>query len=309
MVSRSPPDHLIAARDRTGQMRSLLAYLQALIARLAAALMPAPVARALERARLYEGERAARREAEAIQRRQREVLASATHDLKTPLTGIIGYAQLLQRRGDYDEQAVSAIIGQARRVARLVDDLLDIVHLETGRLQLVQAPMDLVTLVRATAEQVQARSPAPRVEVEAPERPVVGWWDSDRLAQVFHNLLSNAIKYAPGGGVVQVRVEEVGREVRVSVRDDGPGVLPEQLPWLFEPFYRAPTAAASQSQGLGLGLSIARGIVEAHGGRIWAESTVGAGSTFTVMLPFWDLPIDEARMPPERVSGAADRPR
>ena len=134
-----------------------------------------------------------------------------------------------------------------------------------------------------------ARSLAARhtVVVDVPEGSLEGWWDPDRLGQVLHNLLANAIKYSPGGGEIRVRVEDLGRQVRVSVADQGIGIAPDALPRLFGRFYRTETAAASGATGLGVGLYIAKSLVEAHGGQIWAESRgEGCGATFGFTVPY-----------------------
>ena len=216
------------------------------------------------------------------ERLQRDFLAMVGHDLRGPLTTLRGNAQLLRRRGAYREANVDAIITQADRMARLIDDLTDLVRFEAGRPELRRAPVELVGLVRAQAEAARVLSADHAVEVVAPDGPLTGEWDADRLGQVLQNLLGNALKHAPAGGRVEVRVETDGAEARVSVRDEGPGIAPEHLPHLFERFYRADATGAG---GLGLGLYISRMLVEAHGGRIWAESEPGAGSTFTVALP------------------------
>lgn len=213
---------------------------------------------------------------------RRDFLAMVTHDLRTPLTAILGNAQLLERRGEYRAAAVADIAAQADRMRRLIDDLADVVRVEAGRLMLRRAPVDLVELARQEAASIQRHSGIHAVAIEAPNGPVVGEWDADRLGQVLANLLGNAVKYAPDGGEIAVRVARDGGFAAISVRDEGPGIDPEHLPRLFDRFYRAQSQGAG---GLGLGLYIARMIVEAHGGTIHAASEPGRGSTFTVRLP------------------------
>ena len=225
-------------------------------------------------------------ERRALEQLQREVLAMVTHDLKTPLTSIKAMAQLMQRRGVYREQSVTNIVAQAERLERLVNDLLDVSRLETGRLELQRETVDLVAVVRETVEAARALSPAHRISVEAPDRPLMGEFDYHRLAQILQNLLSNAVRYSPAGSTIRVSVTDLGDAAQIAVSDQGPGIPPEALARIFERFYRAEAAAVSQPQGLGLGLYIARGLVEAHGGRVWAESTAGQGSTFYVRLPY-----------------------
>lgn len=218
----------------------------------------------------------------ALERMQREFVAMVTHELRGPLTGIRGFAQLMRRRGAYDERALDRIVGQTQHLERLVADLLDASRLETGHLELRRRPAELVAVVRACVEQARAQPDPPAIRLEAPDVPVRGDWDPDRLSQVFTNLLGNAVKYGAGGEIV-VRVAAGDAEVRVSVADRGPGIPPEALPRLFDRFYRA--EGAGRREGLGLGLYITRGIVEAHGGRITADSRLGEGSTFAVELP------------------------
>ena len=223
-------------------------------------------------------------ERRALERMQRDFIATVTHDLRSPLTSIKGFAQMMRRRGAYDEPTLDAIVTQARRLDRLIGDLLDVSAMESGQLELRWTGMDLVPLVRASAEQAQALTTKHTVRVEAPDRPLVGRWDRDRLEQVLENLLSNAIKYSPNGGEVLVRTQDLGLEARISVTDHGAGIPTDVLPRLFSRFYRA-EATARDVQGLGLGLYISKSLVEAHGGRIWVESAPGCGSTFTLTLP------------------------
>jgi signal transduction histidine kinase len=198
-----------------------------------------------------------------------------------PLTVIRASTQLLQRRGEYREATVETILAYADRMARLIDDLADVVRLEEGHLPLQRETVDLVALARdaaAAAAEQGARHP---VRVEAPDAPVCGAWDHVRLGQVVENLLGNALKHGAEDGEVVVRVEARAGEALISVQDSGPGIDHDDLPHLFDRFYRANTRAS----GLGLGLYISRILVEAHGGRISAESLPGQGSTFTVALP------------------------
>jgi protein-histidine pros-kinase len=217
-----------------------------------------------------------------LEQLRRDFLAMVTHDLRTPLTTVRGYAQLLHRRAVYQAEPVVALISEAERMQRLLDDLADIVRLEGGNLPLRRAPTDLVDLARRAAAEAERMSRDHRISVDAGDLVVVGQWDWDRLGQVLANLLGNAVKYSPAGGRVVVQIEATDGGARLRVRDEGPGIVPEHLPKLFERFYRAGGTGAG---GLGLGLYISRMLVEAHGGTIAAESEPGAGSTFTVTLP------------------------
>jgi PAS domain S-box-containing protein len=213
---------------------------------------------------------------------QRDYLAMVTHDLRTPLTAVRGNAQLLQRRGEYRSSAVEAILVQADRMQRLLDDLADVVRLEGGDLPLRRATVDLAALARREVAALAAQQPNLAIEVTTPGGPVVGELDGDRLAQVIANLLGNAAKYAPDGGPIRVEVSASDGQARLAVSDNGPGIDPEHQPKLFERFYRA---GATGAGGLGLGLYISRMLVEAHGGTVGVESAPGFGSTFVVTLP------------------------
>jgi PAS domain S-box-containing protein len=219
----------------------------------------------------------------AYERKQQDFLTMVAHDLRSPLTAVKGYAQLQRRRGVYHEPAVAAILAQVAKMERLVGDVLDVTRLDEGRLELQRGPVDLVALVRTHVERAQTLTDHDLIRVQAPDHPVIGEWDADRIGQVIENLLSNAIKYAPDDEVlVQVAADE--GEARVSVHDQGIGIEPEDLPHVFERFYRA-DGTRSTTKGVGLGLHIAKSLVEAHEGRIWVSSEPRRGSTFTFTLP------------------------
>ncbi|MCC6790650.1 MAG: PAS domain-containing protein [Thermomicrobiales bacterium] len=216
-----------------------------------------------------------------LERLQRDFLAMVTHDLRSPLAAIRVQAQLMRRRGQYSETSVEAIVGQTERIARLINTLADLVRMDSGRLDLKRQSLDLVELAEQVAEQEVANAPGRFVEIVA-DAPVVGEWDADRLAQVLSNLIGNALKYSGEDAAVSVEVRVDGDEATVAVIDSGVGIPEEHLAKLFERFFRADVTGAG---GLGLGLYIARMLVEAHGGRIEAESEVGRGSTFRFVLP------------------------
>jgi PAS domain S-box-containing protein len=228
-------------------------------------------------------------ERRASERLQREFMTMVTHDLKSPLTSIKGFAQLMQRRGVYSQPAVDAIVAQTAQLERLINDMLDAARLEAGQTELRRARVDLVSLGRTVIDYSQALTQQHRLHLEAPDTPLFGQWDQDRLAQVLQNLLSNAIKYSPGGRIVLAiaRSEEsAGPEAVVSVSDEGIGIPAEALPRVFERFYRHESAERGQP-GLGLGLYISRSLIEAHGGRITVESEPGRGTTFRFTLPLY----------------------
>lgn len=221
---------------------------------------------------------------------QRDFVANVSHELKTPLTSIQGFAQaILDGTASTPEdlkQAAGIISDEAARMNRLVLDLLTLARLEAGTANLKRTPLDLAALLRGVAEKLtpQARSAQVTLQVEVQPLPgLIG--DEDRLAQVFTNLLDNAIKYS-GGGAVRLAARRAGDQVEVSVADNGPGLSPEDQARIFERFYQADKSRrGGAGRGVGLGLAIAREIVAAHGGTIQVASALGKGSNFVVRLP------------------------
>ncbi len=225
----------------------------------------------------------------AIQRRE-EFLELVSHDLKNPLSTMRFSLDLLRRKlaGDGLLGPVEAALGSLERATfrmeTLVRDILDLSALEAGRLEIERKVLDVGEILREAAEngRAQAARKGITVSVEAPSSPAKVDGDRRRLLQVLGNLVDNAIKYGNEGGTVVVRATSVDGSIRLSVVDDGPGIDPRELPHVFERFWRARRGA---QEGSGLGLSIVKVLVEAHGGRVWAESEPGRGSAFHVELP------------------------
>jgi PAS domain S-box-containing protein len=215
-----------------------------------------------------------------------DFVAMTSHDLASPLTVLRVRAQLLQRRQKYDEESIDAILEQTARMDRLIGDLRELAQVEGGSLSIQREDVDLVGLAQEAVERARTLTAGQAVRLQAPDLPITVAGDRDRLGQVLDNLLGNAVKYAPDGGEILVTVEAAGGQAYLRVADQGPGIPADVLPHLFERFYRGNHTAGEA--GLGLGLYISRMLVEAHGGRIWAVSALGAGSTFTVMLPLAD---------------------
>ena len=215
-----------------------------------------------------------------------EFLSAAAHDLKTPLTTLVAQAQFLERKAEREPQApmdpagLGRIVREAKRLSALVMELLDVDRLEHGKLVGEREPMDLVEAAREVAETTDPL----RVTVDA-SAPVIGRYDRHRIAQLVANLVENALKYSAPASRVTVRVWEEDASARVSVKDDGIGIPPDDVAVVFERFRRASNVDDRSFSGMGLGLYICKGIVEQHGGRIWVESQVGKGSTFHVALP------------------------
>lgn len=234
---------------------------------------------------------AAARERAAAERTKDRFLGMVSHELRSPLSAMIGWASVLQKmRPDADTLArgLAAIERNGRAQARLIDDLLDLTRLDEGKLTLARGPVPLDAVIRAAVETVQADAIGKGVELDAAidAAPMVDG-DAARLQQVFWNLLGNALKFTPAGGRVGIRLDRDGAWARCAVVDTGAGIDPAFLPFVFEPFKQGSADAGVGSQGgLGLGLAIARRIVEAHDGTIAATSAgAGRGATFTVSLP------------------------
>ncbi len=241
---------------------------------------------------LLETEQALRHTQVERDRIQLEFLSAASHELRTPLTAVLGHAEFLSEdvSGPLDaDQArhVAQIQKGARRMCRLVDDMLDFTCLEAGAFALAVQTVDVGAIVRGEVESLlsQARRKDVALELDAPAAPTLTQADPVRVGQVVTNLVDNALKYTPAGGRVHVGVLTAGCEIRVEVRDDGVGIPSEHLPHLFEKYYRVERSATQALGGAGLGLAICRTLVEAQGGRIGVESEVGRGSTFWFTLP------------------------
>ncbi|HEV2799034.1 MAG TPA: PAS domain S-box protein [Pyrinomonadaceae bacterium] len=267
--------------------------------------MAAQAAVAMDNARLFEEARRARREAERAaaenerlyreaqesNRIKDEFLATVSHELRTPLTAILGWSHLLRTNapnGEFTGKAFETIERNARAQAQLIDDLLDVSRIITGKLRIDVRPVDPNTFIEAAIESVKPGAEAKGVRlqriIDTGVVSVAG--DPVRLQQVVWNLLANAIKFTPRDGRVQVKLERVNSHVEITVSDTGAGIAPEFLPHVFDRFRQADQRKTRQHGGLGLGLAIVRHLVELHGGTVRAESAgEGLGSTFTVLLP------------------------
>ncbi|WP_437944956.1 PAS domain-containing protein [Sorangium sp. So ce296] len=245
-----------------------------------------------ERTRLLEVEQAARSEAERANRLKDEFLSTVSHELRTPLTSILGWSHLLRRRSSCEDEdlckGLAVIDRNARAQAQLIEDLLDMGRITSGKLRLDVQPLDLHDVVSAAVSSAAPSAEAKRIQLEQISSPAVGVTrgDPSRLQQVVWNLLSNAIKFTPEGGSVQVKVSRAGDHVEITVSDTGEGIKPEFLPHVFERFRQADASTTRRHGGLGLGLAIVKHLVELHGGAVRATSAgVGEGATFTVELP------------------------
>jgi signal transduction histidine kinase len=249
---------------------------------------------AQERERLYAAEQQARSQAEAALRIREEFLSIAAHELKTPLTTLMGNIELIQRRArregglnERDARAIGVAIQQARRLKRMIDSLLDLSRLELGQLSIEPNSLDLGRMALRVVDEVQPSLLNHSISCHTPEIPVMIAGDEVRLEQVLQNLLQNAVRYSPNGGKIEVFVTADKRAALASlqVRDHGIGIAADALARLFERFYRVPDSTIEHIHGVGIGLYVVREIVTLHGGTVDVASEAGVGSTFTVKLP------------------------
>jgi PAS domain S-box-containing protein len=244
---------------------------------------------ALDNARLY-------RDAQAAIRARDQFLSIASHELKTPLTSLMGYVDLMQRRaaraGDQaerDRRAMRVVGEQAARLNKLVGALLDLSRIETGQLSIERGLVDLNALARRLVEETQPTTDRHTISFSGADQPIMLLGDELRLEQVLQNLLQNAIKYSPSGGTVAVQVERQAANALVHVSDQGIGIPAAALPQLFRRFYRAPNADSQHISGMGIGLYVVKEIIELHGGAVEIVSQELQGSTFTIRLPLLEI--------------------
>ena len=245
-----------------------------------------------ERVRLLAGEQQARAEADAANRSKDVFLAKVSHELRTPLNALMGWTRMLRNRelpSARVPHAIASIDRNGEVLKTLVEDLVEMSRVSTGKLQLDRRHLDIVAVVRESMNLLEPAANAKniRVEMDSDSERVIVDGDPTRLRQVLWNLLSNAIKFTPPEGRVALRLRSASGEVEITMVDSGQGIASEFLPHVFEPF----SQAENSGQGLGLGLAIVHQLVTAHDGRISAMSPgVGGGATFTVFLPVVRVP-------------------
>jgi len=240
---------------------------------------------AIDNARLYG-------DVQAAVRLRDEFLSVAAHELRTPITSLLGYSQVVQRRAarnpaldERTRHGLQVIEAQAERLARLVTSLLEVSRLETGYFHVHLAPLDLGALVRRISGEVQPTLDGYTLELAYPQQPVMIAGDALRLEQVLQNLIQNAVKYSPDGGPIMVSLEVRDTHAVLAVTDHGSGIPAAAVPHLFQRFFRAATTAQAHTAGMGIGLYVVHEIVVRHGGSVEVTSEEGYGSTFTVQLP------------------------
>lgn len=232
-------------------------------------------------------------EQQQAERAKDQFLSVVSHELKTPLTAIKGFAQLLTKQADKAGlppamcHALALIDEQTNRMVVLVNELLDVSRIQLGQMRLARSRADAVALARRVLEQMRSLSDLHELRLETSDEQIFGLWDAPRLERVLSILLDNAIRYQPQGGPVDLALSCDGAHLHVEVRDRGIGIEPSAIPHLFERFYRAPGSLNHQVAGLGLGLYIAAEVVRKHGGELQAASKPGEGSRF-----WFDLPLE-----------------
>ena len=248
-----------------------------------------------------------------VEEMRADFVANASHELRTPLASLSGFIDTLQGPAREDtaarERFLEIMKGQARRMARLIDDLLSLSRIELNAHRHPEAPVDLVPVVRQVVDSLQmlAREREVEVAIDAPSESLVVAGDRDELIRLFENLVENALKYGASGKRVEIGLArelmsaKFGDEAVVSVRDHGPGIAPEHLPRLTERFYRIDVGQSRAEGGTGLGLALVKHILNRHRGRLAIDSTLGQGATFTVYLPMTH--IEGGRGPSQEPNG------
>ena len=256
-----------------------------------AGVIAGQVAFALERRRAEDQARRREARAEEASRLKDEFLATLSHELRTPLNAIVGWVQMLQMDPELPEQALAAVdvIGRnARLQAQLIEDILDVSRIISGKLEIERRPVPLAPLIETAVAGIQPAADKKRIAVTTVAAGAMAAVEGDpkRLQQVLGNILSNAVKFTPDGGRVTVRCIDDGRSIRIHIEDSGAGIDPAFLPFVFDRFRQADIRSTRKHGGLGLGLAIARHLIEQHGGDIGAASEgPGRGTTVTIRLP------------------------
>ncbi|MFN2614074.1 MAG: sensor histidine kinase [Actinomycetota bacterium] len=258
--------------------------------------------------RLTEERNAAQRMQEE-QMEQRDFVSMAAHELRAPLTAIKGFTRTLMTRFDRLEEEkrneyLSLVNEQSNRLARLVDDLAAVSRIDSGRVHVERAPVDLALLCRSVCDEFRSKWPGREIEVRAPSTLPAASADRHRIEEVLVNLIDNAVKYSLAPEPVVVTVGSFGGHLEVSITDHGPGMTAEEAASLFAKFRRLPSALAREIPGTGLGLYIVRGWINAHGGTIEIDSTPGEGSTFRFTLPAAEVALNEPAAPSPAVGAA-----
>ncbi|MHB8877874.1 MAG: sensor histidine kinase [Myxococcaceae bacterium] len=222
-----------------------------------------------------------------LEQQREDFIRAVSHDLRTPLSTVVVAAEVIKRQAGNPQKVVrgvESVVTAARRMDAMIQNLVDSARIEAGQLVLERERLELRDQLEGLIERLAGAMETQRITLELPPGVPEVWADPLHVERMLTNLLSNALKYGEPGTPVRVSLAERPDEVQVAVSDQGPGIAPEDLRHLFERYYRAP-GARERRHGVGLGLFIVKGLVEAHGGRVWVESAPGRGSTFYFTLP------------------------
>jgi len=244
---------------------------------------------AISNAQAYKRERESVSRLADLDRLKTDFVATVTHELKTPLTSLLGYAQILRKRAtelkpEQREEFFTIMAKQGERILRLIEELLQSSRLEAGAPKLRREPLDMKAIAGELEKELSSMSRSHDLEFTVPDKDLGLYGDATAIEHILTNLLENAIKYSKPDTTIRFSVEELGTEVHIKIADEGQGIEPEDLPFIFERFRQAQGNGKTRNS-VGLGLYIVRSLVNAHGGRVWADSKLEQGTTFTVALP------------------------
>ena len=231
----------------------------------------------LENARLYQ-------EVQNLSAKKDEFIGFASHELRTPLTTITGYLQMVEESPDLIRHVMPKLKKQVARLVAIISDLLDISKIQAGKFELNQTTISLRSIIKESVDSARQLSAVHEIEYKIPNEELFIYVDATKINQVLLNILSNAIKYSPNNKEIELNAERFGDEVKISISDHGKGIAKEHLDQVFTQFYRV-ASKDSHAEGLGLGLYLCKEYVEAHHGKIWAESEEGKGTTIHLTLP------------------------
>jgi signal transduction histidine kinase len=233
--------------------------------------------------------RQAYEELKELDRLKSDFVSMVSHELRSPLTNISGAVELMLEEDDLSDEYARKMLGvvgeQSDRLIRLVRGILDVSRIDAGRLFLDREEVDMMPILERVVSSLQATTVFHWFELPATNESPLVWGDEDRIEGILFNLLDNAIKFSPSGGQISIRMDARDEEIAVSITDSGVGIAPHKQQEIFRKFHRLDSEDSRESYGHGLGLYITKGLVEAHGGKIWVESTEQEGSTFTFTLP------------------------
>jgi signal transduction histidine kinase len=252
------------------------------------ALFADQVAAALITLEAFGRQRQAVEQLERLNRAKSEFVSIVSHEFRTPLTGIQGFSEMMRDENltpDEMREYAGDINKDAQRLNRMINEMLDLDRMEAGRMTIHPERIDFNAVVGDVADRVRPNAPNHTLTLDLQSDLPQVQADRDRMTQVASNLLNNAVKYSPTGGRITVTTRADGDQLRLDVRDEGLGIPPDALETIFERFSRVDSQATRDIQGTGLGLPIVRQIVQLHGGKVWAESELGRGSVFHVVLP------------------------